>query len=54
MDSVWLVDDVADLFLQITLRDTSDTASTVPEMKALPESALADLEGILNSLELAE
>ena len=45
------VDDVADLFLQIMLRDTSDTAYTAPEMKALPESAVADLDRILSSFE---
>jgi hypothetical protein len=45
------VDDVADLFFTIMLRDTSDTAYTAPEMKALPESAVADLDRILSSFE---
>jgi hypothetical protein len=36
------------------LRDTSDTAYTAPEMKALPESAVTDLHQILSSFERFE
>jgi hypothetical protein len=54
-DAVKAVDvyiaDVADLFFEILLRDTSDTAYTAPEMKALPESAVTDLDRILSSFE---
>jgi hypothetical protein len=46
--------DGADLYLQITLRDSSETAYTAPEMKALPETAVADLDQILSSFERTE
>jgi hypothetical protein len=36
------------------LRDTSDTAYTAPEMKALPDSAVTDLDRILSSFERIE
>jgi hypothetical protein len=45
------VNEEADLVLQITLRDTTETAYTAPEMKALPASAVDDLERILSSFE---
>lgn len=48
------VNEEADLIVQITLRDTTETAYTAPEMKALPQRAVADLELILSSFERIE
>ena len=45
------MDEEANLVVQITLRDSSETAYTAPEMKALPESAVTDLDRILSSFE---
>ena len=45
------IDEDADLGLLITLRDSSETAFTAPEMATIPDSALVELEQILGSFE---
>jgi hypothetical protein len=45
------VNEGANLVVQVTLRDTSETAYVASEMKAIPPEAVADFQRILSSFE---